>query len=76
MILDNKVFSSFDHNYLSMSISKKRKDNTYVNIQNKDNTHIKTLSTSKYQFVLLAPLDPMLSFADGTPLPIFGTCCK
>jgi len=60
-----------------MSISKKkRKDNTYVNIQNKDNTHIKTLSTSKYQFVLLAPLDPTLSFADGTPLPISGTCSK
>jgi len=25
MILDNKVFSSFEHNYLSMSISKKKR---------------------------------------------------
>jgi len=30
MSLDNKVVSSFDHNYLSMSISKKKKKRKYI----------------------------------------------
>jgi len=46
----------------------------HVNIQKrKENTHIKTFSSSEYQSLLLAPLDLILSFADWTPLLISST---
>jgi len=43
MILDNKVFSSFDHNYLSMSISKKKEKTIHMSI-----SKIKTIHISRH----------------------------